>query len=71
MPKTCSRCRLQEPLRDFYRQVGGVQGRRGMCKECFRVAERVSYASEDSKRKKQMPAQMRPVRWIYGAPGEG
>jgi hypothetical protein len=27
-----------------------------MCKECYRAAERASYASEDSKAKKQMPA---------------
>jgi hypothetical protein len=45
--ETCSRCGLEKPLRDFYRQAGGAQGRRAMCKECFRAAERASYASED------------------------
>jgi hypothetical protein len=46
MPKTCSRCGLEKPLRDFYRQVGGAQGRRVMCKECFRAAERAAYARD-------------------------
>ena len=55
--KTCSRCGLKKPLRDFYRQAGGAQGRRGMCKECFRAAERASYASKDSKTRPQVPAQ--------------
>jgi hypothetical protein len=46
MPKTCSRCGLEKPLRDFYKQACGVQGRRGMCKECFRGAERAAYARD-------------------------
>jgi hypothetical protein len=28
MPKTCSRCGLEKPLNEFYKQVGGAQGRR-------------------------------------------
>jgi hypothetical protein len=27
--KSCSRCGLEKPLRDFCRQAGGAQGRRG------------------------------------------
>jgi hypothetical protein len=57
MPKTCSRCGPEKPLHDFYKQAGGAQGRRGMCKECFRAAERASYARQDTKGKKQMPPQ--------------
>jgi hypothetical protein len=44
MPKTCSRCGLEKPLRDFYKQAGGAKGRRGMCKECYRAAQRASWA---------------------------
>jgi hypothetical protein len=38
--KTCSRCGRRKPLGAFYKQQGGAQSRRGMCKECFRAAER-------------------------------
>jgi hypothetical protein len=56
MPKICSQCGLEKPLRDFYRQEGGAQGRRGMCKECFRGAERAAYARdpEVQKRRRQI-----------------
>jgi hypothetical protein len=46
MPKTCSRCGLEKSLREFYRQAGGAQGRRGMCKKCFRAAERAAFARD-------------------------
>jgi hypothetical protein len=46
MPKTCSRCGLEKPLSAFYKQAGGAHVRRGMCKECFRAAERVAYARD-------------------------
>lgn len=49
--KTCSRCGLEKPLSAFYKQAGGAQGQRGMCKECFRAAERSAYAREDPKGK--------------------
>jgi transposase len=42
--KTCSRCGLEKPLGHFYRQEGGAQGRRGVCKECFKAAQRVLWA---------------------------
>jgi hypothetical protein len=41
--KPCSRCGLKKPLSAFYKQTGGAQGRRGMCKECFRAAERAAW----------------------------
>jgi hypothetical protein len=44
--KTCSRCGLEKPLRDFFRQDGGAHGRRGMCKECFCAAELAAYARD-------------------------
>jgi hypothetical protein len=46
MPKTCSRCGLEKPLSAFYKQAGGAQGRRGMCRECFRAAERAAWAGD-------------------------
>jgi hypothetical protein len=44
MPKTCSRSGLEKPLRDFYKQAGGAQGRRAMCKECYKAAQRAAWA---------------------------
>lgn len=44
--KVCSRCGLEKPLREFYRQEGGAQGRRGMCKERYRAAERASWSRD-------------------------
>jgi hypothetical protein len=38
--KACSRGGRRKPLGAFYKQQGGAQSRRGMCKECFRAAER-------------------------------
>jgi hypothetical protein len=40
--KNCSRCGKRKALNAFYKQKGGAQGRRGMCKECYRAAERAS-----------------------------
>jgi transposase len=37
---------LEKPLRDFYRQAGGAQGRRGMCKTCYRATERAAWARD-------------------------
>jgi hypothetical protein len=41
--KVCSRCGEAKPLGEFYRQEGGAKGRRGMCKECFKAAQRVAW----------------------------
>lgn len=30
-------------IRDFYKQAGGAQGRRGACKECYPAAERAAW----------------------------
>jgi hypothetical protein len=47
MPKKCSTCGQKKPLSAFYKQKGGAQGRRGMCsKECYRAAERASWARD-------------------------
>jgi hypothetical protein len=42
----CSRCGLDKPLRDFYKQVGGAQGRRSRCKTCYKQLERESYVKD-------------------------
>jgi hypothetical protein len=44
--KTCSRCGEPKPLDDFYKQVGGAQGRRSRCKSCYKELERESYAKD-------------------------
>lgn len=31
-----------------YEQAGGAQGRRGMCKECYKAAERAAWARDPS-----------------------
>jgi hypothetical protein len=46
MPKTCSRCGLEKPLPDFYRQAGEAKGRRSRCKACYKELERKSYAQD-------------------------
>jgi hypothetical protein len=46
MPKTCSRCGLEKPLDDFYKQAGGSQGRRSRCKEYYRAAQRAAWARD-------------------------
>jgi hypothetical protein len=46
MPTTCSRCRLEQPLRDFYRQAGGAKGRRSRCKTCYEKLARESYTTD-------------------------
>jgi hypothetical protein len=42
--KVCSRCGEAKVLSEFYEKVGGAQGRRGMCKVCFRAAQRAAWA---------------------------
>jgi hypothetical protein len=44
--KTCSRCGLEKPLRDFYKQAGGAKGRRTRCKACYKELERENYARD-------------------------
>jgi hypothetical protein len=41
-PKAASR----GPLSAFYKQAGGAYGRRGMRKECYKAAERASWARD-------------------------
>jgi hypothetical protein len=51
--KICSRCGKGKPLDAFYKQKGGGNGRRGMCKVCFRGAERAAYARDPEVQKRQ------------------
>ena len=44
--KVCSSCGQRKSLDAFYRQQGGAYGRRGMCKVCFRAADRASWAND-------------------------
>jgi hypothetical protein len=53
MPKKCSCCGQVKPLGEFYKQAGGAQGRRGMCKECFYAAQRAYWARDPKVRERR------------------
>ena len=37
MKKVCTKCKLEFPLSDFYKQKNGPQGRTSECKKCRRI----------------------------------
>ncbi len=43
--KVCSRCKTEKNISDFYPQVGGQNGLRAACKECF-IAANSEYRSK-------------------------
>lgn len=51
MTKVCTKCKLEKPLSEFYKEVGHRDGRRSACKQCAKLAEHQYWVNNPDKKK--------------------